>query len=129
MTELITNTRGENMDAAVPTGEGLTKLDIGSAHIARPVFQRPSWPNTLVLVLGLQIAHMSSSALRQRFRIVSKESSAVRTRRDRKVLFGKDVQPSHLRNQWNRTRRKCTQSEADFGPFVVNLLVSGDEIP
>jgi hypothetical protein len=30
------------------------------------------------------------------FRIVSKESSAVRTRRDRKVLFGKAVQLSHL---------------------------------
>src|SRR6266404_9693624 len=40
---------------------------------------------------------LSSSSLHRRFRIVRKESSAVRTRRDRKVLFGKDVQPSRLR--------------------------------
>ena len=50
----------------------------------------------LVLVSVFQTAHMSSSALHRRFRIVSKESLAVRTRQDRKVLFGKVVQPSHL---------------------------------
>jgi hypothetical protein len=64
------------------------------------------------------------------FRIVSKESSAVRTRRDRKVLFGERrsaIAPSEISGI--APSRQCTQSKTNIGRLLLIRSVSGNQIP